>query len=96
MYRKCCFHLDLKQIYVLQTKDNPEKRLSLKEHIYEIARQRNYSEEKISSLITFSFLRVLIIVDKDCDFKYLATCPFALEVDAGWEKVGKRLAELVL
>lgn len=55
-----------------------------------------YDPGNISSLITFSFLRVLIIVDKDCDFKYLATCPFALEVDAGWEKVGKRLAELVL
>ena len=43
-----------------------------------------YDPGNISTLITFSLLRVLIIVDKDCEFKYLATCPFALEVDAGW------------
>lgn len=53
----------LANLYVLQTKNDPEKRLSLKEHVYEIARTRNYSEAKISSLLTF--ITELIILPEE-------------------------------
>ena len=43
----------LANLYVLQSKNDDKKRLTLKEQIYKLAKERNYSDEKVNSLILF-------------------------------------------
>ena len=52
----------------MQSKDDDQKRLTLKEQIYKIAKERKYSNEKIESLILF--LSELIKLPFDLEKKF--------------------------
>ena len=58
----------LANLYVLQSKNDDLKRLTLKEQIYKIAKERNYSNDKVESLILF--LSELIKLPFDLETKF--------------------------
>ena len=58
----------LANLYVLQSKDDNQKRLTLKEQIYKLAKERNYSNDKIESLILFLSELIKLPFDLEKEF----------------------------
>ncbi|MBL7784967.1 MAG: Rpn family recombination-promoting nuclease/putative transposase [Chitinophagales bacterium] len=69
----------LANLYVLQTYHNYPKRLELKEHIYRLARERGYPDEKTHRLIIF--LSELIQLPEDLEEQYRTYITHPQKVD---------------
>ncbi|HNI43132.1 MAG TPA: Rpn family recombination-promoting nuclease/putative transposase [Chitinophagales bacterium] len=80
----------LANLYVLQTYHNYPKRLELKEHIYRLARERGYPDEKTHRLIIF--LSELIQLPEDLEEQYRTYITHPQKVDNKMYLTKKSLA----